>query len=93
MGISFDIDHYMILIKRKFSMLALIIPAIFGLITGQIAKSKGRSWFGWSLLGCIFGPVPLVYLLLDIKFAGVTRKWNWKTGFIKWEKRRPEKGK
>jgi hypothetical protein len=65
----------------------LIVPLLFGLITALIASSKGRSWLGWYLLGFFFSPFILMFLFMDFKF---TSKWNWKTGFLKWEKRKSE---
>lgn len=38
----------------------LVIWLLFGAFTAVIAGSKGRNWFGWLLLGCVFGIFALV---------------------------------
>ncbi|NVP58065.1 zinc ribbon domain-containing protein [Mycoplana rhizolycopersici] len=41
-------------------MIFLIIWILFGVAAGVVASSKGRSGFGWFLLGCIFGVFALI---------------------------------
>jgi hypothetical protein len=42
----------------------LIIWGFFGIIAASIASAKGRSGFGWFILGLLLGPFSLVVALL-----------------------------
>lgn len=52
----------------------LVLWLIFGIITGVIASSKGRSGIGWFLIGCIIGifGIILVAVLPSLKPQAVT---------------------
>lgn len=45
-------------------MSLLIIWGFFGIIAAVIAGAKGRSGFGWFILGMLLGPFALVVALL-----------------------------
>ncbi len=42
----------------------LLIGAIFGLMVGAIANSKGRSGIGWGVFGFFFGCIALIVVLV-----------------------------
>jgi apolipoprotein N-acyltransferase len=50
--------------------LLLAIAALLGLVTGFIAKSKGRSFAGYWAFGCLMFAVALPWCLLMKKKQG-----------------------
>jgi uncharacterized membrane protein YeaQ/YmgE (transglycosylase-associated protein family) len=52
----------------------LVLWIIFGVVTGVIAASKGRSGFGWFLIGCVLGifGLILVAVMPSLKPQAVT---------------------
>ena len=45
-------------------MLYIVVAVIFGVVAGMVAQAKGRSPFGWFLVGFLIGPFSLVVLAL-----------------------------
>lgn len=45
-------------------LISLIMVIVFGTIVAIIARSKGRSGFGWFLYGVAIFPVALVHILV-----------------------------
>jgi hypothetical protein len=42
----------------------VIVWLLFGVAAGMVASTRGRSGWGWAILGCLFGPFGLVVALL-----------------------------
>jgi hypothetical protein len=42
----------------------LILPILLGIIVGAIARSKGRSFFGWWFYGSMIFIVAIIHVLL-----------------------------
>ena len=45
-------------------MTFLIVLALLGVLTGAIAHSKGRSFFGWFVYGALLFIVAIVHVLI-----------------------------
>ena len=35
----------------------LIVWVVIGLVTGIVMGRRGHSWFGWTAIGCVLGPL------------------------------------
>ena len=45
-------------------LLSIALAVVFGLMTGVIARSKGRSFIGWWLYGALSSPIAFFHALL-----------------------------
>lgn len=44
-----------------------VVLVLFGAVTAVVAKNKGRSAFGWFLIGVLLGPIGLILALVVSK--------------------------
>ena len=54
-------------------LVLLVFWSLFAVFSAALARSKGRSWFGWFLIGFFTGPFGLLVALfpaLDKKNRG-----------------------
>lgn len=58
--------------NKRGSMEILIFWFAFAVLSAIVASSKGRSGFGWLLLGCIFGVFALIAVALMPSLKQVT---------------------
>lgn len=61
----------------------LFIWLLFGIITAVVASNKGRSGFGWFLIGVLFGPFGLILALVISKDVDAIEKADLRSGKLK----------
>ena len=42
----------------------VLVAIVFGVVSGMVARGRGRSWLGWFLAGLVIGPFALVVVVL-----------------------------
>ena len=45
----------------------VVVAIVFGVVSGIVARSKGRSSLGWFVAGLLIGPFALVVAVLPAK--------------------------
>lgn len=45
----------------------ILVAIVFGIVTGIVARSKGRSSLGWFIAGLLIGPFALVVAVLPAR--------------------------
>lgn len=61
----------------------LFIFILFGIITAAVASNKGRSRFGWFLIGGLLGPFGLILALVVSKNTAEIEKTQLRSGELK----------
>jgi ribosomal protein L40E len=51
----------------------LLIWAVFGIVCALVASNKDRSVFGWFIMGVMFGPFGLLFILLSPNLKNVSK--------------------
>jgi RNA polymerase subunit RPABC4/transcription elongation factor Spt4 len=65
------------------SMEFLIIWLLFGVVSAVVATNKGRSGFGWFVLGVLLGPIGFILSLVVSKNQPAMEQEAVKSGSIK----------
>lgn len=47
----------------------MIIWVVIGLVTGTVMGRRGHSWFGWTAIGCVLGPLVIPVAISTVGHA------------------------